>query len=339
MSQTTVSASDRAAKLHANAIVIDGLAFYYDGPTTRFDPEKLTALNVTALEVYDNFAKGVEEIMVLREDLKDDSAGMLVRTTEDIEQAKAAGKVGVILGAQASIFVETELWKLDLLHDIGLRIMQLTYNERCYMGDGCLVPVDGGVSRFGYRVIERMAELGIALDLSHVGRRTSVEAIRASSKPAMFSHSNALALTENPRNLNDEQIKAIGENGGMIGTCTWGPLCWKNNREKRPDVNDVIDHLVYVANMIGIDHVGIGTDSACTSNKAWLIQHSFEFNSAYPEIGTEFESYHGPSSGMPEINSMDMVTDAMVARNFSDEEILGVIGGNFLRHFRTVWEA
>ena len=339
MSQMTVSATERAAELHANAIVIDGLAFYYDGPTTRFDPEKLTALNVTALEVYDNFAKGVEEIMIIREDIKGDPLGMLIRTASDIEQAKATGKVGVILGAQASIFVETELWKLDLLHDIGLRILQLTYNERCYMGDGCLVPEDGGVSRFGYRAIERFNELGMALDLSHVGRRTSVEAIRASAKPAMFSHANPLALTENPRNLTDEQIKAIGDNGGMIGVCSWGPLVWKNNQTKHPDVDDVIDHMVYVGDMIGIDHVGIGTDSACTSNKAWLLQHHLEFNSAYPEIGTEYEKYHGDSSGMPEINTLDMVTEGMVARGFSDDEILGVIGGNFLRHFRSVWGA
>ncbi len=95
--------------------------------------------------------------------------------------------------------------------------------------------------------------------------------------------------------------------------------------------------MVYVADMIGIDHVGIGTDSACTDNNAWLIQHSFEFNTAYPEIATEYISHHGRSEDMPEINSLDRVTDRLLARGFSDEDTLKVIGGNFLRHFEAAW--
>ena len=337
MSATATRISERAQTLHAKAVVIDALSFYYDGPTPRFDPAKLTALNVTAAEVYDNWEKGLEEIMLVREDLKRDPMGVLIRSAQDIEDAKANGKVGVILGVQSSIFVDTELWHLGLLHEVGLRIFQLTYNERSYMGDGCLEGEDGGLTRFGERVLQEMHRLGLALDLSHVGRRTSVEAIHAFPGVPMFSHANPDALTKNPRNLTDEQIAAIGERGGMIGICPWGPLCWKNDPTRKPTVEDAIDHLVYVADKIGIDHVGIGTDSACTDNQSSLVQHSMEFNTAYPEIAVEFTSHHGRSSGMPEINSLDMVTECMVQRDFSDDEILGVIGGNFLRHFRTAW--
>ena len=337
MTATTMPISTRAQELHASAVVIDALSFYYDGPTPRFDPSKLTALNVTAAEVYDDWAKGLEEIMLVREDLKRDPIGVLIRSAQDIEAAKVNGKVGVILGVQSSIFIEAEIWRLELLHEVGLRILQLTYNERSYMGDGCLEIEDGGLTRFGKKVLHEMHRLGLALDLSHVGRRTSVEAIHAHPGLPMFTHANPNSLTKNPRNLTDEQIMAIGERQGMIGICTWAPLLWKNDPTKKPNVDSVIDHLVYVADKIGIDHVGVGTDSACTDNKAWLIQHSLEFNTSYPEIAVEYTSHHGRSSGMPEINSLDMVTEAMVQRNFSDEEILGVIGGNFLRHFRAVW--
>jgi membrane dipeptidase len=331
--------SERAAKLHRDAIVIDGLSFYYDGPTSRFDPDKLTALNLTACETYNAWDRALEEIMQVREDLKRDPVGVLIRSAADIEVSKVNRKVGVILGVQSTIFIDTELWHLDLLYDIGLRIMQLTYNERSYMGDGCLEADDGGLSRFGRRAIARVEDLGIALDLSHVGRRTSLDAIAAASVPIMFSHANPNKVTQNPRNLTDEQIKAVGENGGMIGVCTWGPLCWKNDPTKRPTVNDVIDHIDYVVDMIGIDHVGIGTDSACTTNTAWLIQHSLEFNSAYPEIANEFVSHHGRSSGMPEINTLDRMTDGLLNRGYTDGEVVKVIGGNFLRHFRTAWRA
>lgn len=338
MTATELQISSHARELHSRAIVIDALSFYYDGPTPRFDPNKLTALNVTAAEVYDNWAKGLEEIMLVREDLRHDSSAVLIRSAKDIEDAKANGKVGLILGVQSSIFIEAELWRLGLLHEVGLRILQLTYNERSWMGDGCLEGEDGGLTRFGERVLNEMYQLGLALDLSHVGRRTSVEAIHAFPGVPMFSHANPDAITRNPRNLTDEQIMAIGERKGMIGICTWGPLNWKNDPINKPTVEDVIDHLVYVADKIGVEHVGIGTDSACTDNQAWLIQHSLEFNTSYPEIATEFTSHHGRSSGMPEINSLDMVTECMVRRDFSDAEVLGVIGGNFLRHFREAWK-
>lgn len=337
MTVTETTISERAAKLHESAIVIDALSFYYDGPTPRFEPKKLTALNVTAAETYSNWAKAVEEIMTIREDLKRDQVGTLIRSAADIRAAKQNGRVGIILGVQSSLFVETELWHLELLHDIGLRIFQLTYNERSYMGDGCLELEDGGLTRFGKKALHELHRLGIALDLSHVGRRTSLDAIAETPGLPMFSHANPDALTKNPRNLIDEQIRGIGDRGGMIGVCTWAPLCWKNDVTRKPTTDDIIDHVVYVADMIGIDHVGIGTDSACTDNKAWLIQHSFEFNTAYPEIATEYISHHGRSEDMPEINSLDRITDRLLARGFSDEETLKVIGGNFLRHFEAAW--
>jgi membrane dipeptidase len=329
--------SAKAAALHESAIVIDTLSFYYDGPSERMIPSQLTALNLTACETYSNWARGVEEIMQVREDMKEDPTSVLIRSAADIEAAKRDGKVGIILGVQSTLFIESEIQRLQLLHDIGLRIIQLTYNERSYMGDGCLEKEDGGLSRFGKRAIAEMARLGIAVDLSHVARRTSVEAIYESPVPVMFTHSNPDAITRNPRNLIEEQIKAIGERRGMIGLCAWAPLLWKNNPAKQPDIDDLVDHVDYLVDKIGIDYVGVGTDSACTGNKAWLIQHSLEFNTAYPEIAVEYFSHHPRDNELPQINSLVRLTDGLLRRGYKDEDVLKVIGGNFLRHFREVW--
>jgi membrane dipeptidase len=263
----------KAKQLHESSIVIDGLTFYYDGPSERLNPKGLTALNLTACETYNGWNASLKEIMDIRAAIDRDPVCTVIRSAADIEQAKKDGKVGVIIGVQASYFIEMELWRLQTLHDVGLRIFQLTYNDRTYTGDGCLEPVDGGLTKYGRMVIDELARIGIALDLSHVGRRTSMEAIEASPVPPMFSHANPNALTENPRNLTDEQIRMIGERKGLIGICTWAPLCWKNQPQP-PSTDDVVDHVDYVVQMIGIDHVGIATDSGCTMNQAWLEQHS-----------------------------------------------------------------
>jgi membrane dipeptidase len=334
------SDSERAMVLHESSIVIDGLTFYYDGASERLNPKQLTAMNVTACETYSGFSAAVKEIIDLRNNLDDDPGSVLIRSVADIEQAKRDGKVGLIIGVQASYPVETDLTRLYALYEIGLRIFQLTYNDRAYTGDGCLEPVDGGLTRFGRDLINELARLGVALDLSHVGRRTSMDAIEASPKPPMFSHANPNALTENPRNLTDEQIRMIGEAGGMIGLCTWAPLCWKNQPGAGPTVEDYLDHLDYVVNMIGVDHVGIATDSGSTMNQAWLTQHSLEFNTAFPEIAGDYRANcveSGHPNGMPDLANLAPITEGLLRRGYADDDVKKIIGGNFLRHFRAIW--
>ncbi|MCC6935942.1 MAG: membrane dipeptidase [Thermomicrobiales bacterium] len=336
---TDTNLAARAQELHASSIVIDGLTYYYDGPSERVNPAKLTAFNATACETANGWTASLQEIMDVRRHIERDPSCVLVRTAADIEQAKQDGKSGLIIGVQASAFVEMDLWRLQLLHDVGLRIFQLTYNDRAYTGDGCLENEDGGLTRFGRSVIDELARLGIALDLSHVGRRTALEAIEASSVPPMFSHANPNAITENPRNLTDEQIRKIGERDGMIGICSWAPLCWKNQPQV-PSVDDLVDHVDYVVQMIGAEHVGLATDSGCTTNQAWLDQHSLDFSSTFPEITGDYLANVGGGTHppeLPDLTNLDRTTEALLRRGYSDHDVQGILGGNFLRHFRTVW--
>lgn len=344
MNNTETLSPEQAARLHKDAIVIDGLSFYYDGPTPRLNPELITATNVTVAETYNDFGAAVEEILTVRAALARDPGARLVERAADIEQAKQDGVVGIIFGLQASLPIGTDLSRIGKLYDLGVRIIQLTYNDRTWTGDGCLEPVDGGLSRFGREFIEELARVGVALDLSHVGRRTSLEAIAASPKPPMFSHANPATLTDNPRNLTDEQIKAIGERGGLIGCCTWAPLCYKNRAGVQPTVDDFLDHVDYVVDLIGIDHVGIATDSECTANTAWVAQHSLEFNTAFPEIASGYYAHFSDRTGITQpvgveggIADLSPITQGLARRGYREEDMRKVIGGNFLRHLREVW--
>ena len=340
MTSTPVELSVTAAELHQSAIVIDGLSYYYDGPSDRLDPRFVTATNVTACETASWFEDASREINDVREAAEQDPGALVVLSAADIERAKQEGKVGVIIGLQASLPIETDLSRISLLHALGVRIIQLTYNDRTWAGDGCVEPVDGGLSVFGRAMIEEMARVGMALDLSHVGRRTSLDVIEAATVPPMFSHANPLALTENVRNLTDEQMRKVADRGGMVGICCWAPLCWKNRPGDPPTIADYVDHIDYAVELIGADRVGIATDSACTMDQAWAAQHSLDFAAAFPEIAQSYRDAVGPNThpeSLPTVANLLPITEELLRRGYAEDDVRSIIGGNFLRHLREVW--
>ncbi len=334
---------DAAVALHEASIVIDGLTFYYDGPSPRLRPEWVTATNVTAAETSYGFADALADIEDVRRAASRDPGAVLVLSASDIEAAKRGGKVGIIIGLQASLPVDEDLGRVRVLHDLGVRIMQLTYNDRTYAGDGCLEPVDGGLSRLGRAMIAEMADVKMLLDLSHVGRRTSLEAIDACPVPMVISHANPLAVTASPRNLTDEQIQAVASRGGVIGACSYPPICWKNRRGVLPTTDDVLDHLDYLVEVAGIDHVGIATDSACTADAARVARHSKEFASAFPGITEDYDRevksrFESPAP-VPTVADLLPVTQGLLGRGYQPDDVQKVLGGNFMRVFREVWGA
>jgi membrane dipeptidase len=334
---------DTAVALHESSIVIDGLTFYYDGASPRLRPDRVTATNVTAAETAYGFADAVAEIDEVRRAAVRDPGATLVLTASDIEAAKRGGKVGIIIGLQASLPVDEDLGRVRILYDLGVRIMQLTYNDRTYAGDGCLEPIDGGLSQFGRAMIAEMAEVRMLLDLSHVGRHTCLEAIDACPVPMVISHANPVALTESPRNLSDEQIRAVASRGGVIGACAYPPICWKNRSGVLPTADDVLDHLDYMVELAGIDHVGIATDSACTADAARVARHSKEFAGVFPEItedyNREVKSRVETPAPVPNVSDLLPITQGLLRRGYAPDDVRKVLGGNFLRVFRDVWGA
>jgi membrane dipeptidase len=259
----------------------------------------------------------------------------LVERVADIEQARRQGKFGVILGFQGAETLEARFHLLAVYHKLGVRVVGLTYNNRNVVGAGCLEPDDGRMTRFGLEVVREMNRLGILVDLTHVGNRTSLDAAAASSAPVVFSHSNAKAVRDNPRNLNDEQIRACAATTGVVGIATFADFVGDTSRGRRPTLEEYFRHIDYVAQLVGVDHVGIGTDifSDPTSGTWW----NSNTRMRYPEIcgGMTYET-HG-LLGFEHHAEFPAVVEAMIKHGYSEADILKIAGGNWMRVFRTAW--
>jgi membrane dipeptidase len=253
---------------------------------------------------------------------------LIVRNSGDIDRAKREGKMGYVMTFQGANPLEDD-WinTLPVFQRLGVRIIAVTYNERNLLGSGSKEPQDSGLTAYGAQVVRGMNRMGIIIDLSHVGLQTSMDTIALSSDPVLFTHSNARSLNAHPRNLPDEIIKAAAAKGGVIGVNTWEEFCTQAPKE-HATLSDFLDHMDYIVKLVGVDHVGIGSDV----NENW---------SALP-IKSDYETMYGyraPSlAGYVYSQDIVNVTRGLVARGYNDENISKILGGNFLRVARQVWD-
>ena len=264
---------------------------------------------------------------------KFDSLDWLVKatTTKDIEQAKRAGKRVVILNFQNTTHIGTDLDKLDFFYNLGVRIIQLTYNMRNFVGDGCTERTDGGLSNFGVQVVKRMNELGILVDLSHCGHRTTMDAIEISTRPVAFTHVFCHKLHEHDRGKTDFELKALAERRGYCGLVVVPFFLAKEN----PSLDHFLDHLEHAQEMMGIDNVGIGTDWGAVYPKPLLGR----LNEEVKRIGFREEhnvNWGAVTEGFKDWRDWPNITYGLVSRGYSNNEIKGILGGNFLRIFKEV---
>ena len=177
--------------------------------------------------------------------------------TNDILQAKNNNKVAIIFGFQNSAPIANDIFLIEKFFSRGLRFMQLTYNNQTAVGGGCFEKHDSGVSRFGYAVIEEMNRLGMVVDLSHAGKQTCLDALQASNKPVAISHANPLFFHKSIRNIDNEVLKKLAQKDGFIGLSLY-PLHLRNYGEC--EIEDFCQMIIKLTEMIGVDHVGIGSD-------------------------------------------------------------------------------
>ena len=183
---------------------------------------------------------------------------LLVRSVNDITQALESSRLGVILGFQHTEMMGRRLEWIKRFNDLGVRSIQLTYNKRNLMGDGCLEPANAGLSKLGFEAVELMNAIGIAVDLSHCGKRTTRDGIEASARPPLLTHSGCRALHDNPRNKDDDILRAMANKGGVIGIY-FMPFLGDNGSPWATEAM-VLDHIDHALQVCGEDHVGIGTD-------------------------------------------------------------------------------
>lgn len=322
--------------------VIDGCAFTegeFIGVSEAVHASKLSAFFLTLPGSSEGFKECVEKIGEIFNLAEQENNRLLVaRTVDDIVRAKKEGKKAIIFTFQDPHPIENSINKLRVLYELGLRVVQMTYNKANYIGSGCLESNDCGLTDFGKSLLKKMNEWGIVADISHCGHKTGMDVLKLSRKPIVISHAGVLAITDSPRNKTDEELKLLKENKGVIGLSPWGPLCWKKETRKRPNLADFVDHIDYVVDFIGIDHVGLGGDSTLdeTKDEKGIIEQS----TLYSAVVEDYNKYVGVDPGVRHAVGVDgsweidNVIAEMKSRGYTDEDIYKFAGGNFLRVFK-----
>ena len=335
--------SKSAAEIHANAIVIDPCVQYLISRTERSDKSGLTAVGLTIPMPGDDMAQSLNEVRGFLNVIANEPTFCLADTPQAIRDAKQNGQIAHIMLAQDSLFIGHNLENLLLWKQLGLRVMQLTYNEQNLAGSGCLELHDGGLTQYGRVLIREMERIGITLDLTHVGEKSFLEAAAVATQPLLATHSNPKSVVDNPRNITDEQIKAIADSGGVVGVTTWAPLIWDGS-PGMPTLDDYLRCLEYVIELVGVDHAGVSTDSMGT----WGAYPRHDPNPdavPYGSVTDEFDRIAQPEddnnrqpSDFNGIVDYPVLTAKMVERGYSEENIHKLLGGNFLRVFDATWK-
>lgn len=257
---------------------------------------------------------------------------MRIDSAADLARVKASGKLGVILGLQNSDHFRRPD-DVDLFRNLGQRLSQLTYNSRNFIGNGSTERKDEGISDFGATIIGRMNKVGMAIDVSHCGDRTTLDAFEISKKPVLITHSNARSLVNgHPRCKTDEAIKKIGEAGSVMGI-TGVRMFVK--ADEPTTVEHVLDHFDHVRKLIGPEHLGVGSDIDL-----------YGYDSMPPELNKQLRAGYKGSYGFREKIDVDGLnhpkrmfdlTEGLIRRKYSDPEIQGILGGNFARVLKQIW--
>lgn len=324
-------------KVYEKAIVIDGLVI-----TRGWDQDSFDALAQSGYTGFNtslasrNLASAMRSLAEWRQRIDDNPDRLIYATTaDDFVRAKKENKVAVMLGFQNATMIEKSIDNLDTLYAAGTRWIQLTYNERNLLGDGCTERTNAGLSDFGIEAVERMNELGIIVDLSHCGRQTTDDGIKFSKSGATLNHTMCESLYKNhPRSKTDAQIRAMAEKGGVMGIICLGYMIGPDPGGETT-LETYVDHIDYAVKIAGIEHVGLAADFAIQGLEAdgatrenWYVPRLTRFKPSYqvrwppwiPELDTPERYKH--------------VARILDKRGYSTGDIEKILGGNWLRHLR-----
>jgi membrane dipeptidase len=262
-----------------------------------------------------------------------------IRTVADIAAAKRARQVGIIFSFESATCLEDKIDRIDLFRNMGVRVMQLSYNTPSPFGAGVMSPAESSLTELGRQAIARMNEKGVALDLSHANPATTSAAIEVSTKPVLITHAGCAAVHNNPRNKSNDVLRAVAEKGGVFGIFD---LFFTAPSPRQPNVDDYIAHMMHALNVCGEDHVGIGSDTTFDTMEM----------SAEERAGWDAETQRRIAAGVaaPEedgrlpftegLNRPDralVIADALLDRGVAPRVVEKVLGGNFVRAFGEIW--
>lgn len=284
--------------------------------------------------------QGIAKVYNLADDLSYNLH--IAKDYDDLMESNKKNKISIIFAFQDPAPIENSIDLLRIFYELGIRVIQLTYNKANYLGTGATESIDRGLTDFGKEAIIEMNRLGIIVDLSHCSYQTAIDAMKLSKQPVIYSHANVKAITDNPRNKTDEELKILKQLDGVIGLSPWGPLCWKKENKQQPTLDDYLDHIDYVANFIGIDYVGFASDN--TIDYSADEKGTTEQSLLYPSVVGEYNKYVGidpkvrharDSKGIHEIHN---IINGLSKRGYKEEDIAKFLGNNFLRVIKKVWK-
>lgn len=251
-----------------------------------------------------------------------------VQTIADVDSARRDGLLAITLNLQGTNVLANDPNLVEVFYRLGVRHMLMAYNQKNLVGDGCAERTDAGLSRFGLTVIREMNRVGMLVDGTHTGYRTSMEAMEASTAPCIFSHCNAHAVFAHYRNIRDDQIRMCARTGGVIGVNGLGEFL----DDMEATSESMFRHLDHVVNLVGPGHAGLGLDYVRDAAGFWKYvdeaPYAWPANEGRPNRHTKF--------AQPE--QVGELVELMCRKNYSDEDIRGILGGNFYRVCKQVWK-
>lgn len=272
------------------------LQFFAVFVESKYKPDRATK---QAIKIIETFYKELEKN---KEDI------VLIKNLSDFEKIKGNYKIGALLSIEGGEPIETDIALLDFFYRLGVRAMGLTWNERNMIANGSYEWGElGGLSKFGKDVVRRMNSLGMIIDVSHITPPGFWDVLEISEKPIIASHSNAYALCEHHRNLTDLQIKALADNGGVMGINFYSNFL---TSEGKATLSDIVNHIDYIVELVGVEHVGLGSD--------------FDGITSWPE-----EIY--------DATRFPLIFEELEKRGYKEEDIRKIAGENFLRIIKENW--
>jgi membrane dipeptidase len=335
---STRDAREHAMELYGRSIVVD---CHLDSALDDGYIAKMLESGVTAVNLDGGDIDRISEKRELIEGHPEELLGP-VTTVREIRRAKEEGRIAVFLGAENAeeVLESTEsspnIGRLPTFRALGLKIIQPCYNNRNVFADGCAEKADGGLSSAGLELVGRMNDLRLIVDCSHVGMRTTLD-VCDNAELVVSTHSNSRAVCDNPRNRTDEEIKALAERGAVLGMVAF-PTFVRWTDARRPRVGDLLDHVDHIDDLVGVKHVGIGLDLVEGTGILGPVAPGRGLT-RWPELYREPDAhgFYRYAEGLESITGLSGLAVGLVERGYSDTEVAGVLGENWLRVFERAW--
>lgn len=311
-------------------------------PQSDLDIVRNSGVNVVKLSlggINEDFAATVAEIAGVQKLIEIQPAYFLqVRMPADLERAKRENKLGIILSFESADMLGDKLDNFETFRNLGVLVMQFSYNKKSPFGAGVMAPDAGGLTPLGRQAAEKMNKLGIAIDVSHANAQTTADAIAVSTRPVIMTHAGCSAIHAHPRNKTDEQLKALADKGGVVGIYD---LPYLAASPKQPTVDDYMAHMGHALKVMGEDHVGVGSDTGLepfdTGPKGMAEFNKSEEQRQKSGLAAPEEDRPTYVIGLNIPRRIEVIADQLLKRGYSAHVAEKVIGANFVRVLGEIW--